>query len=74
MLTCGDQVKIFKLCKYVKSLTPQSSTLKPVAVVCGTTSFVCWISVPFDSIKILYRKNKKFSSVNLFFKNFFKKL
>jgi hypothetical protein len=63
MLTCGDQVKIFKLCKYVKSLTPQVLKLKPVAVVCGATGFVCWISVPFDLIKILYRKNKKFSSV-----------
>jgi hypothetical protein len=65
MLTCGDQVKIFKLCKYVETSGTQASTLKSVAVVCGATGFVCWISVPFDSIKILYRKNKKFSNLKI---------
>jgi hypothetical protein len=65
MLTCGNQVKIFKLCKYVESLMTQSSTLKPVAVGYGTPGFVSWLSVPFDSIKILYRKNKKFSNLKI---------
>jgi hypothetical protein len=63
MLTCGDQVKIFKLCKYVKSLTPQVLTSKSVAAGYGATDFLPGLLVLVDSIKILYRKNKNFSSV-----------
>jgi hypothetical protein len=74
MLTCNDQVKIFKLYKYRLSLGTQSPTLKSVAVGYGATGFVRWLSDNIYSKKYYKPKIKNFQVCNCNFKNFLKKV